>query len=190
MECKQKLDEIGFEWRLKHFLVPGDKRLKIARRPKSDEANNRSGTKAANNLSLEATQNSKTKANLAAGQDVADRGVDPEEAEWQSFFEQLKVLKKKSWPFDKTMEENNKPLVTWMKRQRTMRSLGTITRKHYDQLVEIQFFQRVAMISNKRFKSEIPDAIKKPVPPMVDENAVFQAAKAAAESAMKRKLMG
>ena len=37
VECKQKLDEIGFEWRLKHFLVPGDKRLKIARIPKSDE---------------------------------------------------------------------------------------------------------------------------------------------------------
>ena len=73
---------------------------------------------------------------------MAVRGVDPDEAEWQLFFEQLSDhhKKHKNFNIDKSKPENE-ALASWVARQQTMKYKGSITKNHYDQLAEIQLFK-------------------------------------------------
>lgn len=90
--------------------------------------------------------NKKTPSESAA--DPAAGGIDPEEAEWQSFFDQLKNYMKnpqikyvghQPWHMD-IMKLENKALAQWAQRQRYMKRTGTITKTRHDQLTELGFF--------------------------------------------------
>lgn len=120
-ECVQKLDAMSFQWVVqKRYKQPSHVAGSQKAPPSSQSSSKKNGPAVA----------------------MAIRGVSPEEAEWQNFFEELNDYKCKHhhWRIDDIKEEN-KALATWMRRQRTTETMGTMLKTHHDQLNEIEFFK-------------------------------------------------
>lgn len=73
------------------------------------------------------------------GHFVANGILDPEETEWQMFFNKLKDYKRKYGHWAICQAKHN-PLAQWAKRQRNSKLNGNITKVHYDQLLDLGFF--------------------------------------------------
>ncbi len=126
-DCRVKLEELGFEWEV-YKVRNEDHQFKD-----DDQTQLTAGSKKAPPPKPQ---------HIPTAVAIGNRGVDADEAEWQSFYEQLKEYKRGHNTFA-VDETKNQDLATWVKHIRTTKTLGTITKKHYEQLVDIQFFPKV-----------------------------------------------